>query len=411
MSPVDIINVANDPRFAWLSATPIQHIISTLDPDARGIARCVGGCVRDSLFDEVPHDIDIAVARTPQEVMSLFDAGGISYAPTGVEYGTITAIVDGHGFEVTSLRSDISTDGRRADVAYTADWRKDAARRDFSMNALYLSLDGSLFDPTGGINAIDRRAVEFIGEPSARIQEDYLRILRFFRFTARFGDRFDEAGLAACDALKDGMQILSRERIGAEFMKILALPRVSFALIKMHDTGVLREVVGDGYQISAVARLTEPAQANSAPIRLAALLELDQVSRVTSGLRLSNAERAIIVKAAEKAALFSNDDNERTLKEKIYRMGRAGFCDGLAVSYAKNYITLQTYIAAFDLCERWVAPPLPFSGKDVLTYDIEPGPIVSQILTGFEDAWIEADYPDGAEAQAILHRIVGTVSG
>ena len=193
-------------HFSWLTAPHLVKVIAALEAAEPHSARFVGGCVRDSLLGAKPKDFDVATALTPDAATAALKAAGLGVAPTGVEHGTVTAIADHKGVEVTTLRADVSTDGRRATVAFTRDWATDAGRRDFTVNAIYLTPDAKLYDPVGGVADAMAKRVRFIGAPEARIREDYLRILRFFRFSARFCETFDAAGLAACAALKDGMK-------------------------------------------------------------------------------------------------------------------------------------------------------------------------------------------------------------
>ncbi len=262
----------------WMTAAPVRAVLDALEArGGRGCARFVGGCVRNALIDRHIDDIDIATVLTPDEVAAALEAKGLKAAPTGVEHGTITGVADGQPFEITTLRRDVSTDGRRAVVAFTTDWRDDALRRDFRLNALYADPDGRVFDPTGhGLADLRAGRIVFVGDPMVRIREDYLRILRFFRFQAWFGrGEPDPAGLAACRALKGMLAGRSAERTQKELIKLLAAddPRASLAL--MESTGVLEAIlpfVKDLSRLNGMVRLQKLMDENDPELRLAAMI-------------------------------------------------------------------------------------------------------------------------------------------
>ena len=391
--------------FSWLEKPYLKAVVAALAAAAPSGSRFVGGCVRDSLMGAAPKDFDIATVLTPQEVIEAVKAAGLRAAPTGIDHGTITVIADHRGVEVTTLRADVSTDGRRATVAFTKDWAVDAARRDFTINAIYLTSDGYLFDPAGGLPDIQSRSVRFIGDAEARIREDYLRILRFFRFGARFSDEFDREGLAAVTRLRDGVTSLSAERIGAEFARILSLPRAAFALEAMAQAGVLEKIWPTPADIDAVRRIKDLAADASPPVILAALFG-DAGDGIGAALRLSNAEKATRNAALKGATLVENGLEDKAVRALMYRLGRDVFFDAIAVAGATGKIDIKEYARLSAVGDAWVPPPTPFSGKKVLAYGVKPGPDIADILTAAEAAWIAEDFPPDPRPALILAEII-----
>ncbi len=391
--------------FAWLEKPHLKNIVAALDRAALGGARFVGGCVRDALLGETPKDFDIATVLTPTEVVAAVETAGLRAAPTGIDHGTVTVIANHQGVEVTSLRADISTDGRRASVAFTKDWAVDAARRDFTINAIYLTPDGFLFDPVGGLDDIKSKTVRFIGDAEQRIREDYLRILRFFRFSARFAPTFDRTGLAAVTKLKDGVSMLSAERIGAELTSILSLPRAVFALDGMVQSGVLQEIWATPAKIDAVVRIKDLAPGAAAPIVLAALFG-DAGEGVGAALRLSNAEKAMRAAALKGAAAVKPGLDEKSIRVLIYEFGRDVFFDALAVAAADGGIDAKEFKRLAAVADEWTPPAQPFSGKNVVAFGVKPGPEVAEILAAAEAAWIREDFPPEPRPSAILAEII-----
>jgi poly(A) polymerase len=387
--------------FRWLTSPQLTKVISALEAAQPDCARFVGGCVRDSLLGDAPKDFDVATTLTPDVASKALKSAGLRVAPTGIEHGTITAIVDHQGVEVTTLRADVSTDGRRATVAFTQDWAIDAGRRDFTINAIYLTPDGRLFDSVGGVDDARKRRVRFIGEPEDRIKEDYLRILRFFRFTARFCDLFDEEGLAACAALKGGIAKLSAERIGAEMTGILSLPRAAFALEAMAESGVLAEIWETKPQLQVAKRMKELDASASAPLMLAALYgeEGDGVAR---RLRLSNAEKAERSQALKAVNQIAAGLDARSVKTMIYRMGKDVVSDSILLAAARMRIDKVEFKRLRVAVDEMPAPVLSVSGKHIVDAGVEPGRRVSKILADIEAQWIEEDFPGEARQQEIL---------
>lgn len=391
--------------FSWLEATHLKRVIAALEAAAPRCVRYVGGCVRDSLLGAAPKDFDVATTLTPDAATAALKAAGLGVAPTGVDHGTVTAIADHKGVEVTTLRADVSTDGRRATVAFTTDWAVDASRRDFTVNAIYLTPDGKLYDPVGGVADTQAKRVRFIGDPEARIKEDYLRILRFFRFSARFCDAFDEAGLAACAALKDGMSQLSAERIGAEMTGVLSLPRAAFALESMEKTGVLKTIWPEKPNLDAARRMKDLDGEASAPLMLAALY--GEAGRgIGSALRLSNAEKAVRSSALKHVAQIRRDLSEHELRILLYRLGKDVLCDIALLAAARNLIDNASYQRLVNFIDRTAIPVFAVSGRDVVKSGVAPGPAVSAILANTEKQWIAERFPGDARQRELLESVI-----
>ncbi|QDP20210.1 CCA tRNA nucleotidyltransferase [Sphingomonas xanthus] len=369
----------------WLDRPGIRRLLKALDAE-KGQCRLVGGAIRDALLGVAHDDLDLATRLRPDEVIRRLEAAGIKAVPTGIEHGTITAVSSGTVVEVTTLRSDVSTDGRRATVAFTEDWKEDAGRRDFTINALYADpLTGEVSDYFGGLADLEARVLKFIGEPLQRIAEDHLRILRYFRFHARYGHGApDPEALAACVARANDLMALSRERIADELLKLLALDNPAPTVRLMHDKGLFVPVVPE---IADVARLEALVAAEGSagikpdPLRrLAALLPRDPdiAGRVAARLKLSNKARKRLESAAGPV--------ERDPRPLAYRIGIEGAVDRLLLSG-------RTGEAAS--IAGWTPPRLPIGGGDLIARGVPQGPEVARTLRAIEDKWEAADFPDG----------------
>lgn len=316
----------------WLESQATQAVMRALEAaGGEGCARFVGGCVRNSLLGQPVDDIDIATRLRPEQTMAALKAAGLKAVPTGVEHGTVTGVSERRPYEITTLRRDVETDGRRAVVAFTEDWAEDAARRDFRLNALYADAAGTVFDPTGGgLEDAAAGRIVFVGEAETRIREDYLRILRFFRFYAWYGrGEPDAVGLAACAALKGGMAQLSAERVSKEVLKLLAAPDPRAAVRAMAETGVLAQVLP---QAQPLALLEAMCDLTDDPVmRLSALLPADAavVTEIAGGLRLSNAVRDRLAAMVADGPAVSPTISDAEARAAIYRLGRRAFEDRL----------------------------------------------------------------------------------
>lgn len=356
-------------------------------------ARFVGGCVRDALAGQQPKDIDLATSFRPQEVIQKLEHAGIKAVPTGVDHGTVTAVSQGDHVEITTLRRDVATDGRRATIAFTDDWLEDAARRDFTINALYLDpATGAVFDPFGGVADLRAGTVRFIGTPLDRIAEDHLRILRFFRFYARFGNGVPDAeGLAACAARTNDLMALSRERIAMEVLAILDLPDPAPVITLMIENGIFAPVLPEIQDAAGLIQLikceSDGGIAPGAIRRLAALLPPDSVvaETVASRLKLSNIHKKRLILARSPPP-----DNAPGARDCAYWMGTETALDlwllaGKDVSAIKN----------------WTPPTFPISGGAVVARGITAGPDVACILKAIERQWVKEGFPGAVRVSQI----------
>jgi len=389
-----------------MSAPSTRVVLRALEAKGGpGCARFVGGCVRNALVDRPIDDIDIATVLEPEEVMAALTAAGVRYVPTGIEHGTITAIAGGRPYEVTTLRRDVETDGRRAVVAYTRDWAEDAERRDFRLNALYMDGEGLIYDPTGaGVrDALDGRIV-FVGDAQTRIREDYLRILRFFRFRAWFGrGPPDVAGLAACTALKAGLQRLSAERVSKELLKLLAAEDPRQAVSEMADAGVLAVILPEAQpldRLNALVDIQHGLDEIDAELRLAALMPGSPAVTASAmqRLRLSNAQKYRITEAVIAVPEIGPTMTPQAARRRLYGWGQQDFIDRLKLEWAQRGGDPAGWRALLQLAQDWVRPKFPLTGHDAAAAGIEPGPEVGAALRRVQDFWIEHDFQPSREA-------------
>ena len=384
----------------WLTASATQAVMAALAAaGGADCARFVGGCVRNAVLGAPIDDVDIATVLTPEAVVQALKAAGLKSVPTGMEHGTVTAISERQPFEITTLRRDVSTDGRRATVAFTDDWAEDAARRDFRLNALYADAQGVILDPTGaGFEDAMAGRIVFVGEPEQRIEEDYLRILRFYRFLAWYGRGApDAAAVAACAALAEGVERLSAERVSKEVLKLLAAPDPRPAVELMRDAGVLDRILppSDGLMLfeAIVPISADPV------LRLSALLSADveAVRASANRLRLSNAQKARLIAAVR--APLDPDIGEAQARAVIWREGRQAFEDRVRRAWAAGGEAARMQ-ALLALAADWAPPKLPVGGRDLAQLGLKPGPETGRVLKAFEDSWIADDFPDhGHEAR------------
>lgn len=383
---------------AWLNEPPLRALLAVLDRDGEE-ARVVGGAVRNALIG-LPHgDIDIATTAVPQEVMRRATAAGFKGVPTGIDHGTVTVVISGRPFEVTTLREDVETFGRHATVRFGRDWKRDAERRDFTMNALSLSPDGTVHDHVGGLADLERRQVRFIGDATTRIREDYLRILRFFRFHACYGEGApDAAGLTAVIVERAGLERLSRERVRMELMKLLLAPRAVAAIAVMAESGLIGMVLGGVPYLASLAGMAQrEAALGLAPNwtrRLGALGAwiVEDAERLAERLRLSNAERGTLGAMASEWWRVSPGMDARAL---LYRLGPDHFTARvlLAWSRADAEADEAAWRALATLPQRWTAPAFPLRAADFLARGLEKGPALGAALGRAEEAWIAAGFP------------------
>ena len=438
----------------WLVRPETQRVLTALT--AAGFsARAVGGCVRNALMGLPVTDIDIATTALPEQTMAVARAAGMAAVPTGIEHGTVTVVCSHVPFEVTTLRRDIATDGRRAVVAFTNDWAEDAERRDFTMNALYCAGDGTVFDPLGGFADLDARRVRFIGDPAARIREDYLRILRFFRFHATYGvSGLDAAGARACVHLRAGLRQLSAERVGAEMMKLLVAPRAVDGLTAMFDFGLLVDVLGGVPRLARFTRLVEievaitiaglsrptptlilppqgrgdasadrsPALDSGVPsplkgegqdgggagkplpdaaLRLAALAVHgpEDAARLGGLLRLSREQQAVLEALTAMTWRLDAAATEHAAPVALYRLGAAGYQQRVLMDWAGSGARADDakWLNLWTLPARLRVPVFPLQGRDLTALGVAPGPQIGELLRRLEQRWIDDGFTTSAD--------------
>jgi poly(A) polymerase len=396
-------------RAEWLGDKHLQRLLAAL-ADGGEEARVAGGAVRNALIGQPVADVDIATTCLPDETIRRAEAAGFKVVPTGIEHGTITIVAGGKPFEVTTLRADVETDGRRAKVSFGRDWKADAQRRDFTINALYAEADGTIVDLVGGIADIEARRLRFIGDPEARIREDYLRILRFFRFFAWYGDgRPDAEGLKACARLKGGLSQLSAERVWSELKKLLSAPDPSRALLWMRQAGVLTSVLPESEKwgidsIHALTRAEKDLGWTPEPLlRLEAIVPPDaaRMKTLAERLRFSVSEAGRLRQWALTVPVEPKT-TEAEFAKRLYRGDRQGFVDRLRLSLASararaiedNDALLEagSFSRLLAFAGKWKKPGFPLKGADLTTLGASPGPKLGAILKNLENEWVESGF-------------------
>jgi len=384
----------------WLKRGNLARLLALLDRDGEE-ARVVGGAVRNTLLAQPVDEIDVATTAVPEEVIRRVEAAGHKAAPTGIEHGTITVVIEAHPFEVTTLRQDVETFGRKAKVVFGRDWVADAERRDFTINALSASAAGEVYDYVGGLADIAARRVRFIGDPQRRIAEDYLRILRFFRFHAWYGAGApDRAGLHACIVARSGLDTLSRERVRMEMMKLMLAPHATAALAIMTEAGLLGSVLGGVPYLASFENMAKAEAASGLPPdpvrRLGALgvVVREDGERLAQRLRLSNAE-AERLDALELWWRVSPEAGEQAARALLYRLGPQSFSDRVLLGWARSAASAhdRAWHDLASLPQRWAAPAFPFKAADFMARGIAAGPALGAALDAAKEAWIAADFP------------------
>lgn len=382
----------------WLRDPATLAVVEALTAEGGGgSVRFVGGCVRDALLGRQGGDVDLATTLEPPRVIRALNTAGLKAVPTGVEHGTVTAVSAGRPFEVTTLRRDVATDGRRAVVAFTDDWAEDARRRDFRLNALYADREGNVLDPTGqGIDDALAGRIVFVGDPRRRIEEDHLRILRFFRFFAWFGRGAPDAeGLAACAAMAEGVDRLSAERVSSELIKLLGAPDPVAAVRAMTAAGVLKRVLdveGDLDRLSAVqARSEDPL------LRLSALWPDDPafVAAAARRLRLPRSAWSRLESAAGPLPPGASDD--RAARRLVHAIGGRAAADRALKSPDSGFAAVVLAVS-----RDWTPPRMPVGGRDVARLGVAAGPETGAVLRAFERSWIADDFPTQGAAERLV---------
>ena len=389
---------------AFLTAPAVQRLLALLNADGEE-ARVAGGAVRNALLGQPVKDVDIATTALPAEVIRRCADANLRTVPTGIDHGTVTVIIDGEPFEVTTLRSDSEHDGRRAQVSFGRDWKVDAERRDFTINGLYATADGTVIDLVGGLDDIASKTVRFIGDGEERIKEDYLRILRFFRFFAWYGHgRPDAAAIKAMVRLKDGINQLSAERVWSELKKLLSAPDPSRALLWMRQSGVLTQVLPESEKwgidlIHGLVRAGHELEWAIDPmLRIEALVPPydARMEGLAARLRLSKAESVRLV-AWAKSGEAKPARTDKVLALELYKGDRQGVLDRLRLAVASarekgENKTVEALLKQLAFAESWQKPVFPLSGADMLAGGLESGPDVGRRLKQLEEKWIASGF-------------------
>jgi poly(A) polymerase len=402
----------------WLKSGPTARVLELLNANGEE-ARVVGGAVRNTLMNVAVGDIDIATSALPDEVTRRATAVGIKSVPTGIQHGTVTLVVDAQPFEVTTLREDTETFGRKAKVAFGRDWAADAARRDFTINGLSVDADGVVYDYVGGLDDIAARRVRFIGDPNMRIAEDYLRILRFFRIHAAYGSgEPDRAGYLACIAGRAGLAALSAERVRMEMLKLVVAEGASAAISAMADAGLLLPIFGGvaytgpfGGMVAAERLLGLKPD----PVRRLAALAVavtEDARRIAARLRLTNAEARALDSMGHRWWRLEAMD-QATARRRFYRLGEDGYRNRLLLAWARagGNADDARWRELATLPQRWSAPKFPLKAADFIARGIAEGPALGQVLALAEDAWLAADFPlDQTTIAAIADQAVARLA-
>ncbi len=414
------------PPQPWMDATETKAVLAALTAEGAE-ARFVGGCVRDAVLKRPIRDVDIATHDPPDRVMALLEKAGITAIPTGIAHGTVTAVVGKAHYEITTLREDVETFGRRAKVAFTDDWTADAARRDFTMNAMFADSTGRIFDPYDGLADLAAGRVRFVGDPRQRIEEDVLRLLRFFRFHAHYGrTRLDGAAIAACKRLAPRLAELSGERVAGEILRLLEAPDSAGMLLLMQAEGVLEHVLPEARAFGRLRVLTwletralaRPTIAVDPIRRLGAVLETDGpgAEKVAERLRLSKAQARRVVGLVAPSVSLSPAMDGPAARRALRRVGADSFRDFVLVAWAEyrnrfdgiDSAVTRGWTRLLDEADGWVPVSLPVRGADVLALGVARGPAIGALLAQVEEWWEAADFrPDRDACLARLRELAG----
>ncbi|MGC4024999.1 MAG: CCA tRNA nucleotidyltransferase [Mesorhizobium sp.] len=406
-------------RAPWLANPALQKLLAVLSQDGEE-ARVAGGAVRNALLGDPVADVDIATTNLPDETIRRASAAGFKTVPTGIEHGTVTVIAEGTAYEVTTLRDDVETDGRHAVVHFGRDWKRDAERRDFTINALYVEADGAVIDLVGGLADIEARRLRFIGDAEKRIREDYLRILRFFRFFAWYGSgRPDADGLKACARLKDGLERLSAERVWSELKKLLTAPDPSRALLWMRQSGVLSKILPESekWGIDAIHPLVsaekELGWIADPLLRLEAIVppDAERMKSLAERLRFSTRESDRLVNWAAEAPTTA-DTGDLAIRKRLYFGEPEGVADRLRLSLTSARAKAISDDAALKdaagwsrqlkIAETWKKPEFPVKGSDLIALGQEAGPRLGKALRDLEEIWADSGFV--LDRQALLEK-------
>ena len=390
----------------WLASGSLPQLMAVLDRDGEE-ARAVGGAVRNELLGVPVLEVDVATTAVPDEVVKRVTAAGFKAVPTGIQHGTVTVVIGKQPFEVTTLRQDVETFGRHAKVEFGRDWKADAERRDFTINALSMTRDGTVYDYAGGLDDLANHRVRFIGDPAKRIEEDYLRILRFFRFHAAYGSGHpDTAGLAACIAARKGLDQLSRERVRMEILKLLVAPHATATLAVMGHAGLLLLVLGGVPYLADfenVAKVEAAVGATPDSVRRLGALGVviaEDAERLWQKLRLTNSEHERLASMAEGWRRISPAFGENAARALLYRLNPQHFTDHALLGWARSRANAHDakWNELATLPQRWTAPEFPLKGADFMKRGVAQGPALGAALAAAERAWIAAEFPQHRRA-------------
>ena len=381
---------------------PMSKKIMTLLNEEEDSARFVGGCVRDSLINIKTNDIDIATKIKPENVIKILSSNSIKVVPTGIDHGTVSIFTDDFNFEITTLRSDIETDGRHAKVIFTNDWLKDSMRRDFTFNSIYLSPKGDIFDPHNGTSDLFEGIIKFIGNSEERIREDYLRILRYFRFSAYYGNdnvQFSSSNIDTCKILGPKLKKLSSERIQNEFLKILISPRAKKVIEALHDADILKILFDQAIDFSFFLRMVDiDTKHSNRPDSLLRFITLIHLQNITydqlNMFNFSNKQKNLILLFINKKLKFSMDMRLNELNKIFYFFGKEISEQGIRLFWSRDNDALNDskWLKILKNNQNWKKPVFPIKAEDVMCLGIEEGPIFGEILDELEEIWISSDF-------------------
>lgn len=392
-------------KFPWMREDAVAAIFDALP---KGSVRFVGGCIRNALMGRDVSDVDLATQLPPQDVVAALDAAKIRYVPTGIDHGTVTAVVDGKPYEITSLRKDVETDGRRAVVSFTTDWAEDAQRRDLTFNALYADYDGQIYDPTGqGLEDLKARRFRFVGDADARVKEDYLRILRFFRFLAWYGrdadgniSKPDASALKACRENAKDLKKLSAERVWIEVKKLLLAPDPVRALRIMLTNDILETLLPEATNVEGLELLVALERREAIQpdpmLRLMVLSTREPLpmALLTKRLKMSNAEKSRLIKWATDSTSLDPNADDRAKRIGIYTGGKQVVMDRarLRAAGAEDPITSSRWMSLVDLAMGWTQPEFPLTGKDLIIAGVAPGEAMGKKLEALKALWVRSGF-------------------
>ncbi len=392
-------------------------ITALFDAFPKGSLRFVGGCVRNALMGAAIGDIDLATTLEPQAVEAALKAHKIKYVPTGIAHGTVTAVIERKPFEITSLRKDVETDGRRAVVAFTQDWVEDAQRRDLTINALYADIDGTIYDPTGqGLDDLKVMKFRFVGDADMRVQEDYLRILRYFRFLAWYGGKtkVDASALKACRENRRGLKKLSVERIWSELKKILLAPDPSRAVHIMLTNEILEAVLPEASNVEGLSRMVALEQSESLTpdplLRLMAMSAREplQMALLCKRLKMSNKETQRLRGWADNATSLDPNADEREKLRAIYFAGKQIAMDRACIRAAgeEDTIIRSRWMNLVRLAREWTPPKFPLSGEDMKAAGVESGPQMGKVLEALKALWVRSGFTADREKLLMALKLI-----